>query len=218
VFQIGDIVRTIPGQERSLVRSSFDTVAGKLYTVSEIRNTSLVFLEKPGDPAPVHNNTRFELVERPREIERTEKVKTKWTKEMIATEAQKYKKRSMFSRYSNTAYYAAVRMGILNEVCGHMPERSLTKKYAEAGKKVFVRYQNRKLYDVSASKYVNLSTVLSMPLGSFMVIDDKTKENITNFVLIQGVTAVLHENPASFESIKDVLVEKNILKGATPAV
>lgn len=45
---------------------------------------------------------------------------TKWTKEKIAAEALKYSMRSKFNKANGSAYQAAVRLGILDEVCVHM--------------------------------------------------------------------------------------------------
>jgi hypothetical protein len=211
----GDIVRVIWGLERSLIHREFDLVLGKLYTVSEVfGNYEISLVGCPTEGIPLrYRAERFELAKDEKVLPERKKMKTKWTKELVIAEAQKYQKRSAFSRYSNNAYYAAVRMGILNDVCAHMPDRSLSRRYVADGKQIFVRYQNRKLYDVSQSKYVNLSAILKLPVGTFKVIDDKTKEDITNFILIQGVTAAFHEKHESFESIKGVLIEKNILKG-----
>lgn len=218
MFQVNDRVRCLPGREISSQGAEWNVEAGRIYTVESIVLTtgSLHFVGKPS-PNGGHGKSRFELVERPGVNTEGKKMKIKWTKEMVLNEARKYTKRSEFARYANNAYYAAVRMGFLDEVCVHMPERSLTKKYAEAGKRVFIRYANRKLYDVTESKYVTLKIILKQPLGSFMVVDDKTKEDITNFILIQGVSAILHEDPVAFESIKADLVSKSILNGGQSA-
>ncbi len=218
MFRVNDRVRCLPGREISTQGTEWNVEAGRIYTVESIvaSTGSLHFVGKP-TPTGGHGKSRFELVERPGFDKEGKKMKTKWTKEMVSNEARKYTKRSEFARYANNAYYAAVRMGVLDEVCAHMPERSLTKKYAETGKKMFIRYANRKLYDVSESKYVTLGVILKQPLGSFMVIDDKTKEDITNFILIQGVSAIFHEDPVAFESMKADLVAKSILIGGQSA-
>lgn len=50
-------------------------------------------------------------------------MKKKWTKEIIGQEALKYKTRGAFHDHSKGAYLAALRSGILNQVCSHMPIR-----------------------------------------------------------------------------------------------
>jgi hypothetical protein len=145
--------------------------------------------------------------------------RVKWTKELLQTEASKYKTRTQFSRYSNNAYSAAIRTGLLEEITTHMPQRYYEKKKTEGtdGKRLFIRYPNRKLYDTESSKYVTLAHILGMPVGTFKVIDNGSKKDVTDFILIQGVTAILHEQPEKFEAIKTVLIEKEILKGAPSA-
>lgn len=48
----------------------------------------------------------------------------KWTKEKVAAEAVKHLKRSAFKSASPSAYIAARNMGILDEICSHMPKDS----------------------------------------------------------------------------------------------
>ena len=46
----------------------------------------------------------------------------KWTKELLAIEAQKYPTRWAFVKGALGAYHAAIRMNILDEICAHMPK------------------------------------------------------------------------------------------------
>lgn len=43
-----------------------------------------------------------------------------WSKERLKKEAKKYKTRSVFARDSKAAYMAALKMGILTDICSHM--------------------------------------------------------------------------------------------------
>lgn len=52
-------------------------------------------------------------------------MRNKWTKEKIEKEALKYDSRTLFKQNSGSAYNAAVRMGILEEVCLHIPNKTL---------------------------------------------------------------------------------------------
>ena len=53
-------------------------------------------------------------------------MKKVWSKEMLAKEAKKYASRSQFHDANTTAHAAASKMGILNEICAHMPQRNWT--------------------------------------------------------------------------------------------
>lgn len=53
--------------------------------------------------------------------------KKKWFKNNIATEAKKYNRRQNFKKGSPGAYYAAMKQGILDEVCSHMGSDRWTK-------------------------------------------------------------------------------------------
>lgn len=45
--------------------------------------------------------------------------------------------------------------------------------------KNIIKYNNRKLYDTEASKYINLKELLGLPLGSFKVTEKETGNDIT---------------------------------------
>jgi hypothetical protein len=193
---------------------------GQAYTVSRITPDRNKLYVSENNSAAWYDWEYFEtIVEEVAEPTPPAKIqRVKWTKDMVKDAASKFKTRAEFSRYHNTAYSAAIRMGILEEVCSHMPSRYYSEKHKVEteladGKRLFVRYPNRKLYDTAESKYVTLSNVLAMPLGSFKVLDAQSKQDITTFILIQGVTAIFHEKPETFEAIKGILVEKEILKG-----
>jgi hypothetical protein len=47
-------------------------------------------------------------------------LRTKWTYEMLAAEAQKYTNRGDFYKNSRKAYDVAHKRGILDEICSHM--------------------------------------------------------------------------------------------------
>lgn len=57
----------------------------------------------------------------------------------------------------------------------------------EARTIVIKRYSNRKLYDTNSSKYVTLNSIHSLIKegNDIMVIDNRTKENITSLTLLQ---------------------------------
>ena len=45
--------------------------------------------------------------------------------------------------------------------------------------KTIIKYNNRKMYDKENSKYINLGELISMPLGTFKVIEKETGNDIT---------------------------------------
>src|ERR1035437_7856371 len=47
----------------------------------------------------------------------------KWSNEALSREARKYKTRGDFQKFSKGAYLAALRRGILDKSCSHMPAR-----------------------------------------------------------------------------------------------
>ena len=55
--------------------------------------------------------------------------------------------------------------------------------------RIIKRYQNRKLYDTSSSKYVTLNRLLDLVLSGidFMVLDNKTKNDITSNILAKAL-------------------------------
>ena len=68
--------------------------------------------------------------------------KLKWTKEAIQKEAKKYKTRKEFDVKAGGAYYAARKLGILDEVCSHMV-CGQTRWTIEAIKKEAKKYKTR---------------------------------------------------------------------------
>jgi len=67
----------------------------------------------------------------------------KWTVEAIKEEAKKYQHRTDFARSCNSAYYKAVKLGILEEVCSHMTPKSRVKKWSkEALINEALKYEN----------------------------------------------------------------------------
>jgi len=208
-FRVGQKVRCIGMDE--LYQNKL--TIGQVYTISRISEPGNIYVEE--------NNGRFfyapEFFEAAPDA--PQKVgRVKWTKEMLTAEALKYKTLTEFRRYGYNAHAAAVRMGIIDDITAHMPKRFFDKKKGSPdGKRLFIRYQNRKLYDTKESKYVTLAEILSLPVGTFKVLDSKTKNDVTEHTLIQGVTAALHDKPEKFEALKAILIETEILKGAPNA-
>jgi polyhydroxyalkanoate synthesis regulator protein len=50
--------------------------------------------------------------------------------------------------------------------------------------KVITRYSNRKMYDKETSKYVTLNDIVALPMGSFQIVEHKTKKDITTESLL----------------------------------
>lgn len=67
----------------------------------------------------------------------------KWTKENLKREALKHKKRSHFLKKSSGAYEAAVKMGILNQICSHMEYGNKKKWTEESLIKEAAKYKNK---------------------------------------------------------------------------
>jgi polyhydroxyalkanoate synthesis regulator protein len=86
----------------------------------------------------------------------------------------------------------------------------MANKYANAGngKRVFVKYANRKLYDIETSKYVNIRSLGKLSAGGFVVIDYDTGADITSEILLSALTLHFSDNPADFEKVRDELVTK----------
>jgi len=76
--------------------------------------------------------------------------------------------------------------------------------------KVIKRYQNRKLYDCSESKYVRLDEVARMIKNGddLRVIDNKTKNDITSNTLIQ----LLYEGERKAKSHSSANLLKEIIR------
>ena len=58
------------------------------------------------------------------------KKRTKWTESAVKLEANKYEYRSDFKRENSPAYKAAIRLGILDEVCAHTVRRAKWTEHA----------------------------------------------------------------------------------------
>jgi hypothetical protein len=54
--------------------------------------------------------------------------RTKWTKEKCTEVAQKYTNKSVFHKQDQSAYQAARRLGVLEEICSHMKEEKRGRK------------------------------------------------------------------------------------------
>ena len=52
----------------------------------------------------------------------------KWSQEAIQEVANKYATRGEFAKGCSSAYFAAIRLGILNNVCSHMPKKAKRKR------------------------------------------------------------------------------------------
>ncbi len=55
------------------------------------------------------------------------------------------------------------------------------------GKAVVVKYGNRKLYNRNSAKYVNLTDLLALGVGKFIVLDNVTKQDITDKVVLSAL-------------------------------
>lgn len=54
--------------------------------------------------------------------------------------------------------------------------------------KTVVKYGNRKLYDRETSKYITLSELIALPLGTFRVVKHGTNEDITTETLLSAIS------------------------------
>ncbi len=84
----------------------------------------------------------------------------------------------------------------------------IAKKHVSDGRRVFVRYSNRKLYDTKTSSYTTVQAIAKLALGSFVVYDKVTNEDITSDVLLSALTTHFSNNIASFETVKQDLVTR----------
>ncbi|WP_269609662.1 GIY-YIG nuclease family protein [Prochlorococcus marinus] len=75
-------------------------------------------------------------------IERKSKPR-KWTHEIIQKEALKYDRRSDFEKGTAGAYQAALKLGIIDQVCAHMPKGSTRKWDAKSIKEEALKYDSR---------------------------------------------------------------------------
>lgn len=74
-------------------------------------------------------------------------------------------------------------------------------------KTVIVKYQNRKHYNVLTSKYVNLTKILALGIDNFVVIDHKTKLDITFETIISALSTHFYNNPKEFARVKPNIVK-----------
>lgn len=73
--------------------------------------------------------------------------------------------------------------------------------------KTIVKYGNRKLYDRETSKYITLSELLNLPLGTFRVVKHGTSEDITTNTLLSAVTTVPMRNDFKVEVMQHCIGE-----------
>ena len=83
-----------------------------------------------------------------------------------------------------------------------MRKKTLNKKYENTGKKLIVKYGNRKLYDTDEGKYTSLAQIIDLPKESFVVISHNTKQDITSEIECRAVFEYFLSNLSAFESIK----------------
>jgi polyhydroxyalkanoate synthesis regulator protein len=86
----------------------------------------------------------------------------------------------------------------------------------DTGKTVILKYANRKHYNTQTSKYVTLPEILGLGVDNFVVIDHKTKKDITFKVLVNALYGHFLSNPAAFETVKSAIVEKLVLGAPAP--
>lgn len=89
-----------------------------------------------------------------------------------------------------------------------MYTKKLVNKYEQGNTKVFVKYKNRKLYDIEASKYVNMMDIAKLPCNSYVVLERTTGRDVTNMLLINAIANKLLTNPKLFEEYKTQLVTR----------
>ena len=85
----------------------------------------------------------------------------KWTPEKVAKESKKYRIKTYFEKQSSGAYKAAVRLGILDEVCSHMKNLRETwtpEKVAKESKK----YNRRIDFNAGSGSAYNAATRLGI--------------------------------------------------------
>lgn len=80
----------------------------------------------------------------------------------------------------------------------------------KAGTVVIKKYENRRLYDTSASRYVNLDDIAAMIRKgkAVQVVDAKTKEDLTRVTLTQIITEDAKDTPAGLplELLRQLIV------------
>lgn len=75
--------------------------------------------------------------------------------------------------------------------------------------RIIKRYNNRRLYDTTESKYITLEDIKKLVLNnlSFQIIDNETKEDFTNYVLLQIINEEENQNFPIFttEFLKNII-------------
>ena len=73
-------------------------------------------------------------------------------------------------------------------------------------KTIIKRYNNRRLYDTNLTEYIAVLELLKRPSDSFVVVDQKTKKDITDEVLFTAVALHFRDNPECFKGVKEILL------------
>lgn len=73
-------------------------------------------------------------------------------------------------------------------------------------KTVIKRYNNRKLYDTNLTEYIAVTELLKRSSDSYVVIDQKTKQDVTDEVLFTAVAFHFKDNPECFKGLKATLL------------
>lgn len=72
--------------------------------------------------------------------------------------------------------------------------------------KIIVKYANRKLYDKETSRYTSLTEILTMPLGSFKVIEfGLTARDITTETLLSALGGGTGSDEAKIKVMEHVI-------------
>lgn len=86
-------------------------------------------------------------------------------------------------------------------------------KYPQDGRKIFIKYPNRKLYCKTTSQYTTPTAIAGLPLGSFVVYKSGTSQDITDEILLSAINSHFRKNIESFESVKHQLTTMVRLAG-----
>ena len=130
----------------------------------------------------------------------------KWTPEKVAKESKKYRIKTYFEKQSSGAYKAAVRLGILDEVCSHMKNLRETwtpEKVAKESKK----YNRRIDFNAGSGSAYNAATrlgILDEVCSHMEVIKETwTPEKITKEVKKYNKRSDFHKNsPGAYEAAR----------------
>lgn len=82
------------------------------------------------------------------------------------------------------------------------------------GPKVIKRYANRKLYDTQTSKYTTLKAVIALIAGGgeVQIIDNTTKNDITNQTLVMGLVETEQGLGNQTEILKEIFKAGGLAK------